>query len=262
MIRGATCDTCAVGVESDWIYTSIMILEGVNACLRCDVPELHSLVFRGRCNQSWVWSEFCSQDPIVVCIDGEHELSVTQLEDLEHSVVRTRKKKWAVVIKWDSLNWCRVRFDYIGEAFDWIIPNSHCLISWAWHNLLAIRWYCNSVDRPFMTDEPEWTHLRLEIPNHDRTVHRSTNSLLEVWIEYRWHHAVFVTFKRSLKSWIGDVSWQYICSILETANRGRGCLMAFHFDLKSKLIDITLNFESMPFKRGWFKLLQNKFKFE
>ena len=178
MILRATCDAGAIWVESDRVHTSIMILESVNACLWCDIPELHSLVFRCRGDQSWVWCKFSPKDPVVVRIDGEHELSVTQLEDFEHSIIRTRKKKWAVVVEWDSLNRCRVRFDHVGEAFDWVIPNSHCLISWTRYNLLAIWRDCNSVDRPFMTDEPEWTHLRLEIPNHDRTVHGSTDSLL------------------------------------------------------------------------------------
>ena len=229
VVLRTTSNTGAIWMESDRIYTLIMILESIDACLRCDIPQFHSLIFGCWGDQSWIRREFSSQYPVVVSSNREHELSITELEDFEHSVVRTWKKKWSIMVQRDCLNRRWVRFDHLGKAFNWVIPYSHSLISWTWYNLLAIRGYCNSVDRPFMTDEPEWTHCRLEVPHHDRAVERTTDCLLEVRVEHCWHHTIFVAFKRSLESWIGHVSW---C----LNNIARECLIALHFDFKSELM--------------------------
>ena len=83
-----TCYTCPIRVEFDWVNPSIMVLESIDAVFRSNIPKLHGLIFWCRCNKSWIWREFSIKDPVVMGLNGEHEFSISKLENLKHSVVR------------------------------------------------------------------------------------------------------------------------------------------------------------------------------
>ena len=152
-------------------------------------------------------------------IDGEHELSITHLEDFEHPVVGSREQQRAVVVERDSLDWCRVGLDHVRVALHGVVPYPHCLICRARNNLSPIGGHNHAVDWPFVSNEAERPHLGLEVPDHDSAVERAADGLLEVGVERHRSDAVFVALERSLKGGVAD-----------SDARGRSALcIALHF---------------------------------
>lgn len=132
----------------------------------------------------------------------ELELSISYLEYLKCFIIRTWKNEWSITWECNAFNWRRMTLNHLRWSFNWVVPYSDSLISWAWGNKVTSRRDLDIVNRSLMTNEPVWSQRRFEVPNHDSSIQRWWNHLFQVWVESNCCDCILMTLERSFKRWV------------------------------------------------------------
>jgi hypothetical protein len=128
-------------------------------------------------------------------IDAEEEFTVLKLEAFECFVVGAGQDHLPVLGQGNGFDGGRVRLDYLGVPFHGVVPDPDCRVLRPRHDCVAARRDCDRVNRTCMSNEAEWSHIRLEIPNHDSLVARSTNDLAQIWVEACRENCILVALE-------------------------------------------------------------------
>ena len=97
VIRTASSDTGAIRMELHRVNRARMILESANASLARHIPQLNTTVISTGCDETGVRGELRRLDPVIVCVDGEHELAVVQLGHFQSLILGSRQDQRTIV---------------------------------------------------------------------------------------------------------------------------------------------------------------------